>query len=516
MNTRQHRTLLLLALTCAFALGNTAFAALILNPPTPTCSIHRYDGIEITWDAVPHAAQYIILRSTYSGFTEYHQVATTTQTSFLDTTTTSGVNYYYAIAVKDKNGNVFKDLRKKSNGRQYSIKAIKPTASTNNPDGVWVYWNRVEGAYGYKIMCFSSVYISTGQPTCLATVGPDSTDYLDTTAKPDKPRYYWVWPLDNLGRSFQRSDYYAVGMRTNAAKLDVPTPVCTTNLTTGINVTWEENLEAKYFKIRRGTTSDYNASTELVIVFGRTSTSYLDEEAKANKTYYYWILPANTAGILSEDASRYGTGKRVKSSGGSETDKPTPPQPTATNDLTTHVRVTWAEVSGAASYKVKRGTSSSYSKATIIASNLTSPEYNDASATVGVTYYYWVLPVNSSGKSFYNSSRYATGKRVKGSGGSDTPSTGSLTPPQPTATTDNKNYVQVSWTKVTGAVQYKVRRGTSSNYSKSTVIATVTQTSYQDTSAAKGKTYYYWIVPVNNDGKSFYDKGKYAKGKRSK
>ena len=78
-----------------------------------------------------------------------------------------------------------------------------------------------------------------------------------------------------------------------------------------------------------------------------------------------------------------------------------------------------------------------------------------------------------------------------------------LVVPTPSAS-DGKyaGYVRVTWKPVTGANFYKVRRATSSNYTKSKVIATVTGTSYKDKhpAAHPRKKYYYWIVPYVEPG----------------
>jgi len=78
-----------------------------------------------------------------------------------------------------------------------------------------------------------------------------------------------------------------------------------------------------------------------------------------------------------------------------------------------------------------------------------------------------------------------------------------LVVPTPSAS-DGKyaGYVRVKWKPVAGANFYKVRRATSSDYSKSKVIATVTETSYKDRhpAARPRKKYYYWIVPYVEQG----------------
>ena len=89
-----------------------------------------------------------------------------------------------------------------------------------------------------------------------------------------------------------------------------------------------------------------------------------------------------------------------------------------------------------------------------------------------------------------------------------------LKAPKPTASTNNSRYIKVKWSKVTGAQEFQLRRGTSTVYKESSVVATTTKRSYKDTSAIPGTSYYYWVLPVNEKGKAYKNKNKYAKGKR--
>ncbi|MBO7721190.1 MAG: hypothetical protein J6T01_02170 [Kiritimatiellae bacterium] len=90
-----------------------------------------------------------------------------------------------------------------------------------------------------------------------------------------------------------------------------------------------------------------------------------------------------------------------------------------------------------------------------------------------------------------------------------------LVAPKPAAT-DGKypGKVKITWKKVSGAAKYKIRRATSSDYSKSKTIATVTKTAYSDKHPAckPKKRYYYWIVPCNAAGRPFKSKKRFDAG----
>jgi polygalacturonase len=79
---------------------------------------------------------------------------------------------------------------------------------------------------------------------------------------------------------------------------------------------------------------------------------------------------------------------------------PAPPAPTNLTAIGTNllVNLTWNAVSGATGYNLKRGTTSGGPYPTAF-SGLTVTNYSDAAVTNGVTYYYVVSAVNSSGES---------------------------------------------------------------------------------------------------------------------
>jgi len=82
----------------------------------------------------------------------------------------------------------------------------------------------------------------------------------------------------------------------------------------------------------------------------------------------------------------------------------------ATNGTTpTDVEVTWSAASGATSYQLWRNTTASTTSATDIAPNVTATSFDDASVTVGTTYFYWVVASNAAGNSGYSTVASATG-----------------------------------------------------------------------------------------------------------
>ena len=68
-----------------------------------------------------------------------------------------------------------------------------------------------------------------------------------------------------------------------------------------------------------------------------------------------------------------------------------------------------------------------------------------------------------------------------------------------TASQDRTDGIAISWTASAGATSYEIYRSTSSSTGAATKIGTSTTTSYTDTAASGGRTYYYWVKAVGCD-----------------
>ena len=183
---------------------------------------------------------------------------------------------------------------------------------------------------------------------------------------------------------------------------------------------------------------------------------------------------------------------------------PSAPQSLAATAGDGSVSLSWvapASNGGAAitGYNVYRGTSPGGESATPVATGVTTTSYTNTGLTNGTTYYYTVAAVNSAGVSPQSNEASATPVAVQAT----VPSA-----PQSLTATGHNGSASLSWatpssnggSPITG---YNVYRGTSPGGESATPIATgVTTTSYTDTSAVNGTTYYYTVAAVNAVGVS--------------
>ena len=154
--------------------------------------------------------------------------------------------------------------------------------------------------------------------------------------------------------------------------------------------------------------------------------------------------------------------------------------------------LTWNAVEGATSYRIYRSTTkgSGYS----LLGTTTATSYTNTGAKAGTTYYYRVKACNDAGLSPY--SNVVSGK-VKS------------VAPKPSApvvkigNSASSGKPMLTWNAVSGATSYKVYRATSQNGTYS-LLGTVTATSYTNTGAKAGTTYYYKVKAVNSAGESAF------------
>ena len=154
--------------------------------------------------------------------------------------------------------------------------------------------------------------------------------------------------------------------------------------------------------------------------------------------------------------------------------------------------LTWNAVEGATSYRIYRSTAkgSGYS----LLGTTTATSYTNTGAKAGTTYYYRVKACNDAGLSPYSNI-------VSGQVKSVTPKPSA--PVVKIGHSASSGKPMLTWNAVSSATSYKVYRATSQNGTYS-LLGTVTATSYTNTGAKAGTTYYYKVKAVNSAGESAY------------
>ncbi|MCK4342067.1 MAG: hypothetical protein KAY37_10130 [Phycisphaerae bacterium] len=300
--------------------------------------------------------------------------------------------------------------------------------------------------------------------------GATSSQYtIDPVSEGDEGAYRVV-----VSNSYGSANSNTAGLLVNPSST-VPTNV---NASDGsypdrVHITWNEAAYAEQYHVYR------NGSA---IGSWQTSRTYDDYSGTPGVTYDYAVASRNTECGESALSSADGGWRALSAPTGVSASDGT---------YTGYVSVTWNTVSGASHYRVYRNTNNNPNTATALGSWQTGASYNDSGATPGTTYYYWVKAATSSGGAHASGfSGYNTGWRA-------------LSAPSGVSATDGTytGYVRVTWNTVSGASYYRVYRHTSNNSGSATAVSNwQTGTSYNDSSATPGMTFYYWVKAATSSG----------------
>ncbi len=227
------------------------------------------------------------------------------------------------------------------------------------------------------------------------------------------------------------------------------------------------------YSVYRGTSAGGESATALAS--GLTANTYTDTSAVKGTAYYYKITAVNGAGTSpnSNEATAKAYGP--------------PAAPTlSVKTVSGQISLSWTVPTGLVTgYNLYRGTAAGGE--TLLVGALTTTTYKDTSAVVGKTYYYKVAAVNKAGTGAFSNEVH-------------------VAPQPPGAPTlsakTTTGQVILSWTVPTGTVvSYSVLRGTAAGGEGNTPLASgLSATTYKDTSAVKGTTYYYKVVAANAAG----------------
>ena len=329
-------------------------------------------------------------------------------------------------------------------------------------------WNAVSGATSYRV--FRSESRGSGYSLLGTTT---ATSYTNTGAAVGKTYYYRVKAVNSVGTSGYSN---IVSGKAKAAAPAAPSVTAGNSSTGKPQLTWKAVSGAVKYEVYRSTRQNSGYS----LLGTTTSTSYVNTGASTGTTYYYRVKAVNRNGM----ASGYSNIVSCKAKAAA----PAAPSVTAGNSSTGKPRLTWKAVSGAVSYRIYRSESrgTGYS----LLGTTSSTSYVNTGAAAGKTYYYRVKAVNRDGMA---------------SGYSNIVS-GKATLPAPALNIGlsvSSGKPMLAWDAVPGATSYRIYRSTSrdSGYS---LLATTTSTSYVNTSAAKGTTYYYRVKACNAAGLSPY------------
>ena len=339
-----------------------------------------------------------------------------------------------------------------------AITAPTVKASLTSAGKIKLTWNNVEGAVSYN------VYRAVGSGDFGYLVSVTSNSYTDTSVSLGKTYRYFVTAVDVLNESSEESSTVSC-----TVTLTKPEVKSANVLSTGkIKLTWNKVTGAKEYQIYRSTSKN----GKYTLMKTTEGTSYTNTSAKAGTYYYYKVK----AVAKNEKASVYSNVV------GRTCDLARPTLSLSNVASSGKIKVSWTKVEGAVKYQVQRATSKNGTYKVV--KTTTSLSFTDTNTTAGKTYYYKVRAVHE--KSAANSAYTGYKSRM-------------CDLKRPTVSiTASGGKPKVSWAAVTNAKEYSIYRATSKSGTYK-LVKTTTNKSWKDTTAKKGKTYYYKVVAVHKN-----------------
>ena len=443
-----------------------------VDVPTAKASVNNlgYVSLAIT-PKVTGASGYIVYRTT-SSTGVYKEIDRTSSTTYVDKDTVAGQVYYYKV--KQYKSNAY------GSHSTYGLLASDASAATSvtatlhavefssyyDNTGILLSWDAVDGAEKYRIFrrkAGAAEWDTVSRYTA-------ETSYKDTSAISGIAYEYAVQAWVLKGSSYMYSPLYVETIM--AKTLGSPT-LTVKNVTTGVSITVSKVSSAEGYKIYRST--DGKKFTQIARI---TETTYTDTTAKADATYYYNARAFTQASGISY--SPVGDSVTIVHLA--------PITPTVYCDGDA-VRLTWPASAKAEKYRIfRREESASAWESDVIFSETAS--YTDTTAKIGTAYEYAVQAWALNGSAYcYSPLEVVT-----------------ITPQNlgtPTLTVKNTvEGVSLSTTAVADAEGYKFYRSTDGITFEQ--IAKTAETSYVDTTANVGTTYYYRVrAYIIGDGISY-------------
>ncbi|WP_330289800.1 fibronectin type III domain-containing protein [Streptomyces sp. NBC_00576] len=402
-----------------------------LVPTAPSVSYDKATGkAKLTWAKSQEMdlAGYRVYRRTGIGSFATKPVATTTATSYTDTTLPlTGDKFAYEIRAYDKAGNesagtadlAVTTVDRVAPGVPQDVTLVDATAS----EGMRIGWSAVEGAASYHVYRAPEVSTDTGYvPGTYTRIGSTTgLSYRDTSALETAGYYYLVTSADAAGNESGRSKA-VMGRLWD----DVPPPAVTGLTVTpteyGFEVNWDANPaeDLAWYRLYRGTWGDYDedGAEECLLTVareylpvGRTSLTY----TAVSDSYKYTALLDGEQGCFLLDAvddfgnSSFkwtGEGKVVLATEldmrpGVATPEGSPLELTTTGgegDEGNRLDWSWSAASQETTgYRVHRWNpaTEAYEKIADLGSDIT--DYYDTDAPRGTTSFYWVTTLAADG-----------------------------------------------------------------------------------------------------------------------
>ena len=380
-----------------------------------------------------------------------------------------------SVATVDGNGKVTAKASgtatitvKTSNGKTANCKVTvnlptpQITSLSNTTGGIKISWNKVDGAYGYRLYYKP---VSGGWKRFKDTT---ATSFTDSGVVPNKTETYTIRCIDKNGNTV--SGFNSTGwskkytpVAPTISKLDITTG--------GIKLSWNKIAGVYgyrlYYKPVSGGWKRFKDTT---------ATSFTDSGVVPNKTETYTIRCIDKNGNTVSGFNSTGWAKKY-----------TPVAPTISKLENTSggIKISWNKIAGVYGYRLYYKTSSGGWKRF---KDTTATSFTDSGVSPNRTETYTIRCIDKNGNTV--SGFYSRGWSKK------------YTPVAPTITrlSNTSKGVSVTWNKIAGVYGYRLyRKYDGGSWTK---VKDTTSTSFTDSGAKKGKKVTYTVRCIDRKGKT--------------
>ncbi|MBW4056738.1 MAG: hypothetical protein HIU83_15330 [Proteobacteria bacterium] len=262
-------------------------------------------------------------------------------------------------------------------------------------------WTSVSNATSYNVYYATTAGVTKTNGTKITSI---STPYVQTGLAAGTVYYYVVTAVNSAGESVSSAETSAgtASITPIPTVPDAPAAVIATGGTNQVTLSWGAVSTATSYNVYYATTSRVTKANGTMI--SSTTSPAVQTGLAAGTTYYYIVTAVNSAG---EGAAS------VQVAATTLADVPSPTVPMAPTNVAAigganQATITWPLVSGAASYNVYWSTTNGVTKSSgIKVAGATSP-YVQTALSAGITYYYIVTAVNTTGESAVSAQTSAT------------------------------------------------------------------------------------------------------------
>ena len=375
------------------------------------------------------------------------------------------INKVKDFTVKGYRGTVAESYAKKNS---FNFVALDKTLQTpsiskleNTSGGIKISWNKVSGAYGYRVYQKTS----NGWKRIKDTT---ATSYTDSAVSVNQTKTYTMRCIDKNGNTV--SGYNSKGWSKKYTPV-APTISKLENTSGGIKLSWNKVAGVYgyrlYYKTSSGGWKRFKDTT---------ATSFTDSGVSPNRTETYTIRCIDKNG---------NTVSGYNSKGWSKKYTPVAPTISKLENTSGGIKLSWNKVAGVYGYRLYYKTSSGGWKRF---KDTTATSFTDSGVSPNRTETYTIRCIDKNGNtvSGYNSKGWSK----------------KYTPVAPTISklTNTSKGVSVTWGKVAGVYGYRLyRKYDGGSWTK---VKDTTAASYTDSGAKKGKKVTYTLRCIDKNGKT--------------